>query len=183
MVTAMAAKVVELESARALFPKSAGKVRVSHAFNPDRASSPPEDNSDGWVSSGAYATYATIKALHDAGYTFVQLVATGTNQTHRAAVSRLVPSFQPVNATLPWTPPMRLPIEDAIRLKQASDRTWNVFDSRYAAGKNKNGRLLGQIRLEADGTFTPSGDYAMFGGKLQGCTDLREATQVFIGFD
>lgn len=179
----MAARIVELQAARAMFPKSAGKVRVSYAFNPDRASNPPRDNSDGWMSSGAYATYEAVKALHDAGYTFVQLVANGTNQTHMVAVERLVPSFVAANTTLPWTPPVRLPIEDAIRLKQVSDRTWNVFDSRYAAGKNKEGRLLGQIRLEDDGTYTPSGDYAMFGGKSNGCIDLHEATEVFIGFD
>jgi hypothetical protein len=183
IIAAMAIKVTELESARALFSKSAGKVRVSYAFNPDRASNPPQDNSDGWVGRGDYATYEAISKLHNAGFTFVQLVATGTHQTHMVAISRLVASFHAANTTPPWTPPMRLPIEDAIQYKQVSDRTWYVYDSRYATGKNEHGRLLGQIQREDDGTYTPSGEYAMFGGKHEGCVDLQEATEVFIGFD
>ena len=75
-------------SARALFPKSAGVIKVGHAWR--RADStldqPRENGPDGWSPVGRVASLAVLHELVDAGFSHVSLVPTGT-RNRRSPVS------------------------------------------------------------------------------------------------
>lgn len=69
-----------LESARALFPKSANKtIMVRAAWHPDRSTldRPAPGGMDGWDSVNREATYPVLVGLKAAGYTVINLEAHG----------------------------------------------------------------------------------------------------------
>lgn len=83
-----------LESARALFPKSANKtIMVRSAWHPDRSTldRPALGGMDGWNSVNREATYPVVVGLKAAGYTVVSLEAHGVaNGLLDVAIDRLI---------------------------------------------------------------------------------------------
>ena len=73
-----------LQSARGLFPTSAGSITVTHAWR--RADStvehPRSNGPDGWTRVGGLATRALLEQLHAEGFTYVALHPASTRSDH-----------------------------------------------------------------------------------------------------
>ena len=79
-----------LPRATALFPKSAGLVRVYMAYHPDRDAGSGE-HQDGWERvEPVYATRAEVEALAARGFTKVSMQAAGRNSPQDAAIAGLL---------------------------------------------------------------------------------------------
>jgi hypothetical protein len=82
-----------LHSARAIFPKSAGNISVSHAWRREDSTleHPRSVGPDGWTPVSGLATRALLEQLQAQGFTFVALHPASTrNDRSPVAIASLL---------------------------------------------------------------------------------------------